>query len=78
MGRPKPDLRRVRAPIGLALGGRTPAEIAVSVIAELVALRHGGSGDSVSVIDEAVAAAERREGPGVPAASGDLAPGSRA
>lgn len=74
LGRPRPDLSRVRAPIGLALGGRTPAEIAVSVIAELVALRHGGSGDSMSVIEEAQAAAERREGPVVPAASSDPAP----
>jgi xanthine dehydrogenase accessory factor len=31
----------LRAPIGLAIGGRTPAEIAVSAIAELVAVRNG-------------------------------------
>jgi xanthine dehydrogenase accessory factor len=37
-----PDLRlaRLRGPIGLAIGGRTPAEIAVSAIAELVAVRN--------------------------------------
>jgi xanthine dehydrogenase accessory factor len=34
------DLRRVYAPVGLELGAVTPAEIAVSIIAELVALRH--------------------------------------
>ncbi|MCA9634987.1 MAG: XdhC family protein [Myxococcales bacterium] len=62
LGRPAPDLARVRAPIGLALGGRTPAEIAVSVIAELIALRHGGSGASMSVVDEA--AARLAEDPG--------------
>lgn len=34
------DLSRVYAPVGLALGAVTPAEIAVSIVAELVALRH--------------------------------------
>lgn len=34
----------VRAPVGLDLGGRTPAEIALSVIAEVTQLRYGGSG----------------------------------
>jgi len=52
MGRPQPDLSRVRAPIGLALGGRTPAEIAVSVVAELIADRHAGSGAPMSVVAE--------------------------
>lgn len=31
---------RLRAPIGLNLGGRTPAEIALSIMAEIVALRN--------------------------------------
>ncbi len=53
LGRPWPDLSRVRAPMGLALGGRTPGEIAVSVVAELLALRHGGQGITMSVVDEA-------------------------
>ncbi len=34
-------LARVHAPIGLDLGGRSPAEIAVSILAEMVAVRHG-------------------------------------
>jgi xanthine dehydrogenase accessory factor len=34
------DLRRVFAPVGLDLGAVSPAEIAVSIVAELVALRH--------------------------------------
>jgi xanthine dehydrogenase accessory factor len=37
-------LQQVRAPIGLDIGGETPAEIAVSVAAEIVQLWRGGSG----------------------------------
>jgi xanthine dehydrogenase accessory factor len=35
---------RVRAPIGLDLGGRTPEEIALSILAEITQLRHGATG----------------------------------
>jgi len=38
------ELSRLRSPIGLDLGARTPEEVAVSVAAEIVALRWGGSG----------------------------------
>lgn len=34
---------RLYAPVGLSLGAVTPAEIAVSIIAELVAVRHGAA-----------------------------------
>lgn len=34
------DLSRVYAPVGLDIGGVSPAEIAVSIVAELIALRH--------------------------------------
>lgn len=37
-------LTRVYAPIGLDLGGPTPEEIAVAILAEVVAVRKGGSG----------------------------------
>jgi xanthine dehydrogenase accessory factor len=37
-------LDQVRAPIGLDIGGQTPAEIAISVAAELVHLWRGGTG----------------------------------
>lgn len=42
------DLRRVRAPVGLDLGGQTPAEIAVAVAAEIVMCRHKGTGVPLS------------------------------
>jgi xanthine dehydrogenase accessory factor len=35
------EISRLHGPIGLDLGGRTPAEIAVSILAEIVAVRHG-------------------------------------
>ncbi|HET6763312.1 MAG TPA: XdhC family protein, partial [Longimicrobiaceae bacterium] len=37
-------LRRVHAPIGLDVGAETPEEIAVSIAAELVLVRRGGTG----------------------------------
>jgi xanthine dehydrogenase accessory factor len=40
------DLERVRSPIGVEIGADTPAEIAVSVVAELVKLRRLGSNPS--------------------------------
>ncbi|MFI8851109.1 XdhC family protein [Streptomyces sp. NPDC053499] len=38
------ELARLRSPIGLDLGARTPEETALSIAAEIVATRHGGSG----------------------------------
>jgi xanthine dehydrogenase accessory factor len=38
------ELARLRAPAGLDLGARTPEEIALSVMGEIVMLRRGGSG----------------------------------
>ncbi|MEV5476514.1 XdhC family protein [Streptomyces sp. NPDC003631] len=43
-----PELARLRSPIGLDLGARTPEETALSIAAEIVAARHGGSGVSLT------------------------------
>ena len=37
------QLARLRTPLGLSIGAQTPEEIAVSVLAELVAVRRGGA-----------------------------------
>ncbi len=58
MGRPAPDLSRLRAPVGLALGGKTPPEIAVSIVAELLAWRHGGAGTPMSIVDDVAPAVD--------------------
>jgi xanthine dehydrogenase accessory factor len=39
------SLRRIHAPIGLELNAETPREIAVSILAEIMALRYGGTGE---------------------------------
>jgi xanthine dehydrogenase accessory factor len=42
------QLARVRSPIGLELNAETPEEIAVSIMAEVLMLRLGGHGQSMS------------------------------
>ncbi len=42
------ELDRLRGPIGLDLGGTTPAEVALAVLAEVVAERRGGTGSMMS------------------------------
>ena len=50
---PPECLDRVHAPIGLDIGAVTPAEIAISILAELIAVRRG-------VDDRALAMSSRR------------------
>ncbi|MFH9037833.1 XdhC family protein [Streptomyces sp. NPDC017966] len=48
VGVTEPELARLRSPIGLDLGARTPEETALSIAAEIVASRRGGSGVSLT------------------------------
>lgn len=47
-----PSLARVYAPVGLDIGAVSPPEIAVSIVAELVALRHGKPASHMRAIDD--------------------------
>ncbi|MCL6435693.1 MAG: XdhC family protein [Leptolyngbyaceae cyanobacterium HOT.MB2.61] len=42
------ELRQIYAPIGLDIGALTPEEIAISICAELIKVRRGGTGRSLS------------------------------
>ncbi|MFE9308829.1 XdhC family protein [Streptomyces sp. NPDC088353] len=48
------ELARLRSPVGLDLGARTPEEVAVSVAAEIVALRWGGTGTPLTATAGAI------------------------
>ncbi|GAA4813719.1 XdhC/CoxI family protein [Streptomyces ziwulingensis] len=62
------ELARLKSPIGLDLGARTPEETALSIAAEIVAARHGGTGVPLTGAhtpihhDGAAAAPRRRAG----------------
>lgn len=48
LGVPGAVLDRLRAPIGLPIGAETPAEIAVSILAEIIQIRHAAGDDEKS------------------------------
>jgi xanthine dehydrogenase accessory factor len=52
------EIERLHGPIGLDLGSKTPAEIAVSILAEIIAVRNG------------VALMQKKEGSAMPQSSG--------
>ncbi|SME92950.1 XdhC/CoxI family protein [Streptomyces sp. Amel2xC10] len=56
-----PELSRLRSPIGLDLGARTPEEVAVSVAAEIIALRWNGTGVALSATTGAIHGGRGRE-----------------
>ena len=47
-GAEEKELKKVRAPIGLDIGAVSPEEVAVAILAEIVAERNGGTGTPLS------------------------------
>jgi len=46
-GLPREKLAKVHSPMGLELNAETPEEIAVSILAEIIQVRNGGSGEAM-------------------------------
>lgn len=61
------EVQSVRSPIGLNISARTPEEIALSIMAEIVGFRLGGDGGTLKLdqrlIDKAAEKAARRDAP---------------
>lgn len=53
-GIPRRRLETVSAPVGLDIGAETPDEIAVSIAAELILLRRGGTGERIALRERVV------------------------
>lgn len=51
-GVPEERLAQVHAPIGLDLGGRSPEEIALAILAEVVQVRYGGSSHPRALLEQ--------------------------
>ena len=62
----KQALARLHGPIGLRLGAKTPAEIAVSVVAELVQVKNKGVSDAMLVFSAEVDAQTEWRSPSCP------------
>ena len=65
-GVPAEKLAQVYAPVGLRTGGQTPVEIALSIMAEIVAVQHGGTGEPLSRHDNPLRLGQARPQEGGP------------
>lgn len=53
-GVPEDQIARIHGPIGLDIGGGSPEEMAISILAEILSVAHGRGGKSLSTIDGAI------------------------
>jgi xanthine dehydrogenase accessory factor len=54
------DIRRTRSPIGLDISARTPEEIAISIMAEILMFRLGGNGGVMKLDERLIQSAVKR------------------
>lgn len=69
LGLGEAELRHLSSPIGLDLGARTAAETALSIAAELVVHRRGGTGARLALLDSAIHRRTPAARPGVTGAT---------
>ena len=43
------QIKNIKSPIGIDIGARTPEEIAISIISEILSFRLGGTGNSMKL-----------------------------
>ena len=68
MGIPADRIRELRAPIGLDIGARTPEEIAVSIMSEVLMFRLGGDGSVMKLEERLIRRIEDKRATPAPAA----------
>jgi xanthine dehydrogenase accessory factor len=61
-GIPHDRIQEIRSPVGLNFGGRSIEEIALSIVAEIEMLRHGGDGSIMKMSDKLVNKARDKAG----------------
>lgn len=65
------ELARLHSPLGLDLGGSTPDEVAISVLAEIVAARSGGTGLALRTLSGPLHRSQTADAVSSPAATAD-------
>ena len=65
MGISRERIRELRAPIGLDIGARTPEEIAVSIMSEVLMFRLGGTGSVMKLEERLMTRIEEKHGAAV-------------